>query len=258
MKIQYLPSTFESDGSASERQHLTCVVVNDHVAVDAGSLAFACTSEQRQQIRDVILTHVHLDHIAGLPLFIDDLFATLTEPIRIHATREMIDILERDIFNWAVYPQFSELKNANGPVMEYCRYATGKSFEVKGLTVMPVAVNHNVQSAGMMVSDGRITVGITGDTAATDDIWNEFNRTKDLAAVFVECAFPDEMAELAGVSCHLTPSLLAEELLKFDRVDVPVYVVNIKPMHREKVIAQIVDLTGPNVSILEIGRAYEF
>lgn len=258
MKIQFLPSTFESDGSASERQHLTCIVLDDQVTVDAGSLAFACTSRQREQIRDVILTHVHLDHIAGLPMFIDDLFAGLTEPIRIHATREMIDILERDIFNWAVYPRFSELTNAIGPVIEYCAFETGRPFTVKHLTVSPIAVNHFVQSAGMIVSDGRVSIGITGDTAATDDIWNEFNRTKDLAAVFVECAFPDEMAELAGVSCHLTPSLLAEELLKFDRVDVPVYVVNIKPMHREKVIAQIVDLTGPNVSILEIGRIYEF
>src|SRR3712207_8672222 len=54
------------------------------------------------------------DHIAGLPLFIDDSFAGLEEPIRVYATREVIEILERDIFNWDVYPNFSELKNQNG------------------------------------------------------------------------------------------------------------------------------------------------
>ena len=36
----------------------------------------AASSVQQSAIRDVVLTHAHLDHIAGLPLFIDDLFST--------------------------------------------------------------------------------------------------------------------------------------------------------------------------------------
>ena len=43
----------------------------------------AASATQKKQIRDVVLTHAHLDHIAGLPLFIDDLFASLIEPVRI-------------------------------------------------------------------------------------------------------------------------------------------------------------------------------
>src|SRR5437868_15401047 len=117
MKVQLLPSTFDENGSVSVRQHFMSIVVDDCVAIDAGSLAFACTKRQQENIRDVILTHTHLDHIAGLPLFIDDLFSTLMEPIRIHATREMIGILERDIFNWSIYPRFSELFNDHGPVV---------------------------------------------------------------------------------------------------------------------------------------------
>src|ERR1043165_2965509 len=75
MKLQLLPSTFEPDGSASSRQHLSCLVINDRIAVDAGSLAMAATDAHRQNLRDVVLTHAHLDHIAGLRLFVDDLFA---------------------------------------------------------------------------------------------------------------------------------------------------------------------------------------
>src|SRR3954464_8961290 len=119
MKLQLLPSTFEEDGRASARQHLACFVVDDLVAIDAGSLAMATTSVQKKQIRDVVLTHAHLDHIAGLPLFIDDLFATLTAPIRIHACHGVIEALESHIFNWSVYPRFSELANSNGAVIEY-------------------------------------------------------------------------------------------------------------------------------------------
>src|SRR5437868_1212719 len=100
MKVQLLPSTIDENGRASARQHMLTMVIDDRVAIDAGCLAFSCSDVQRAQIRDIILTHTHLDHIAGLPLFIDDLFATLTEPVTVHATRQMIDILERDIFNW--------------------------------------------------------------------------------------------------------------------------------------------------------------
>src|SRR3954447_11650567 len=117
MKVQLLPTSIDENGRASARQHLLTIIVDDCVAIDAGCLAFSCSDIQREQVRDIILTHTHLDHIAGLPLFIDDLFATLTAPITVHATAEMIDTLERDIFNWRIYPRFSELRNSHGAVV---------------------------------------------------------------------------------------------------------------------------------------------
>ena len=99
------------------------------VAVDAGSIAIALTNEQREKVKDIIVTHPHMDHIASLPIFIDDLYPTLKEPMRVHATQEVIDLLERDIFNWNVYPRFSELKNDFGPVMEYVPIPEGQEFQ---------------------------------------------------------------------------------------------------------------------------------
>src|SRR5438105_15610193 len=177
MKVQLLPSTFDENGNASNRQHLMSIVVDDCVAIDAGSLAFACTKKQQANIRDILLTHTHLDHIAGLPLFIDDLFSKLTEPVRVHATREMIDILERDLFNWSIYPRFSELSNDFGPVIEYREIGSGTEFEVKHLKIRNVAVNHSVSALGYLIDDGMVSIGITGDTAETGDIWRAFNET---------------------------------------------------------------------------------
>lgn len=258
MKIQLLPSTIDENGMASARQHLLCIVVDDSVAIDAGCLAFSCTDKQRVQVRDIILTHTHLDHIAGLPLFIDDLFATLTEPVRIHATREMIEILERDIFNWSIYPRFSELSNDNGPVVQYREFVRGTSFDVKHLSVQSVAVNHKVSASGYIVSDGDVTVAITGDTAETDDIWQACGAVSDLKAIFVECAFPDELGDLALVSSHLTPARLKTELAKLGQSGVPVFVINMKPMYREKVIRQIEAASLPGINILEVGKVYNF
>src|ERR1043165_4537004 len=106
MKVQLLPTTIDENGRASARQHLLTIVVDDRVAIDAGSLAFSCTDLQREQVGDIVLTHTHLAHIAGLRVFIDDLLATPKEPIAIHATREMIETLEKHVFNWSIYPRF--------------------------------------------------------------------------------------------------------------------------------------------------------
>ena len=129
MKIQLLPSTFDQQGRATQEQRLTCYLIDDCVAFDAGSIALAITDSQRDTVRDIIVTHPHLDHIATLPIYIDDLFGFLENPIRIHATEEVINLLERDVFNWTVYPRFSELKNDRGPVMEYVPFKTGVEFE---------------------------------------------------------------------------------------------------------------------------------
>ena len=52
MRIQMLPSTIDENGRASVRQHLLSIIIDDAVAIDAGSLAFSCTNKQRQQVRD--------------------------------------------------------------------------------------------------------------------------------------------------------------------------------------------------------------
>jgi len=190
-------------------------------------------------------------------MYVDDLFSSLERPICVHATREMIDILEKHVFNWAVYPRFSELTNANGKVLEYQEFAGGDTFEVGHLTITSVRVNHEVSACGYLVSDGKISVGITGDTAETDDFWTLCNERDDLAAIFVECAFPNELADLAKVSCHLTPNGLKRELEKFTKNKCPVYLINLKPTYREQVVAEVNSLEMRNAEILEVGRVYD-
>ena len=258
MKIQMLPSSIDENGMASARQHLLSIVIDDCVAIDAGCLAMSCSDLQRSRIRDVILTHTHLDHIAGLPMFIDDLFASLTEQIRIHATRQMIETLEQDIFNWSVYPRFSELSNEHGPVVEYCEFEMGSEFGVKHLTVRSIAVNHPVSACGYIISDSSGSVAITGDTSETDDIWEVCNQLPDLKAVFVECAFPDELDQLASISHHLTPSRLEGEIRKLSSRDYPVFIINMKPMYREKVMAQIRKANLNQFEPMTVAKVYEF
>ena len=234
------------------------MVLDNAVAFDAGSLAMACSEEQRTSIRDVIISHAHLDHVAGLPLFIDDLFATLTEPIRVHATPEVIEVLEEHIFNWKIYPRFSELANEFGPVVEYVEFRPGSCFEVHNLTVDPIEVDHKVQSCGFVISDDTTTIAVTGDTAPTDAFWARVNKLPSLQAVLIECAFPNELAELAALSFHMTPDELGNELKKLERSDCEIFVMNIKPAYCVETVSQIRELNIERLKILEVGKIYEW
>ncbi len=258
MKFQLLPSTFNENGKASKRQHLSCFIVDDRVAIDAGSLGMAANSVQKKQVRDVILTHAHIDHIAGLPLFIDDLFASIEKPVEIYASKKVIEILEKNIFNWDVYPRFSELENENGVVLKYYPFETGEEFEVEHLKVKAIGVNHKVPAVGFVVSDGNAKFAITGDTAEMDEFWNVVNNENNLKALLIECAFPDRLMELAEVSHHLTPQKLKKELKKFKQPDCPIYVKNLKPMYYKEIKEELKSLNIRNLHILKVNKIYNF
>lgn len=256
MRIQLLPSTFDAQGVATLEQRLTCFLIDDCVAVDAGSIAIALTNEQRSTVKDVIVTHPHLDHIASLPIFIDDLYNTLQEPMRIHATEEVIGLLERDVFNWNVYPRFSDLKNDYGPVMEYVPIPIGTPFSVAHLNVVAVPVNHIVPTIGLIVSDGQKSVAFSSDTAETDEFWKIVNEMKELDALLIETSFPDRMAKLAEVSRHFTPASLGQELKKLNHNGMDIMAVHLKPTYRDEIIEELKALNIPKLSVMEPGKVY--
>jgi cAMP phosphodiesterase len=235
-------------------------LIDDCVSLDAGSLAFSITSSQRDKIRNVVLSHAHLDHIAGLPLFIDDLYADLKEPVCVYALQEVVEILERDVFNWAVYPKFSELKNEFGEVLKYQVFEQGKTFAVAHLNFSPISVNHHVPTSGFVVSDSKSKIAFTSDTAEMGEFWNVVNSEENLDAILIECAFPNKLNELAKSSFHLTPQRLSVELDKFQpkAKKCPIFVINIKPMYFEEICQEINNLNIENLKIFEVGREYTF
>ncbi|HJY27257.1 MAG TPA: 3',5'-cyclic-nucleotide phosphodiesterase [Pyrinomonadaceae bacterium] len=258
MRIQLLPSTFDAHGVANLEQRLTCFLIDDCVAVDAGSIAIALTNEQRSKIKDIIVTHPHMDHVASLPIFIDDLYPSLQQPMRVHATQEVIHLLERDIFNWNLYPRFSDLKNDYGPVMEYVPIPIGKAFNVAHLTVVAVPVNHIVPTVGLVISDGRKSVAFSSDTAETEQFWTILNEMKDLDALLIEASFPNRMAKLAEVSRHFTPASLGQELKKLTHNGMDIMAVHLKATYRDEIIEQLNALNIPKLKAMEPGRVYEW
>jgi cAMP phosphodiesterase len=256
LRIRLLPS---SAGRDSQLQCLTSFLIDNRVAVDGGSLGFALVPEEIGTIRDIIITHSHADHTASLPIYVAEAFSALTDPIVIYGSDEVIATLRKHVFNDHVWPDFEKipLPTGKGPTVEFKELRAGEKIKVADLDVTPISVNHLVPTFGLMVEGDGVAVIFTSDTYSTDEIWQVAKANKGLRAVFVDVSFPNEMGQLAEVSKHLTPVLLAKELEKLDRA-VEVYAVHIKPTHRDQVINELAELSDPQVRVGEIGHIYEW
>jgi ribonuclease BN (tRNA processing enzyme) len=225
-------------------------LIDDTVLLDAGTIGPRLTLVEQQRIRVVLLSHLHFDHIKGLPTLADNLSETMEEPLVVAAPASVIRGLQEHVFNDEVYPNFFQLPEQR-PVLQPLVLEIGKSVTIDHLEVMPIAVNHTVPTVGYLVKDERGTLLYSGDTYKTDEIWAYARMIPNLRAAFIEASFPNNMAHLAELSKHLTPSLLAQEWAKLHHDQLPVYAYHLKPPYRQKIVQELESLGIPNLSILE-------
>jgi ribonuclease BN (tRNA processing enzyme) len=223
------------------------------VLVDAGTVGSALFLPEQQRIRQILLSHLHFDHVKGLPTLGDNLVGITAPPVLLRSIPEVLDGLRRYVFNEELYPDFFKLPTPDHPVFSTRPLAIGRPNDVGGLAVTPVPVNHLVPTIGFLIRDGNSSVLYSGDTYQTEELWKAAANEQTLKAAFIETSFPDDLSDLARASKHLTPALLAEEFRKIGRPDLPLYIYHMKPRFRRKIQQQLMDLKIANLHILEEG-----
>ena len=178
-------------------------------------------------------------------------------PISLFATRESIECLREHIFNNRIWPDFEHIKlsNGNGTSLRFTEIVPGVPFRVRDLDVTAVWTNHTVPTVGLAIEKEGAAIILTSDTYVTKKLWHMANKLENLGAIFVDVSYPNEMAEFAETSKHLTPEKLDRELRALER-EVPVYAIHLKPLYREQILRQIEDLGRRNLYVAEIGRDY--
>lgn len=233
-------------------------LINDSVLLDAGSATSSLTIEEQERVSDILITHSHLDHIKDIMFLADNLAGRVRRPINLIATEEIISIIQGSFLNNTVWPDFTLIPTISDPVLRFKPIRTEEMIRIDNLSVKAVEVNHTVKGVCYFVRDEGGTILHSGDTGPTDRMWQIANETEDLRAIFIEASFPNEMLRLAEISKHLTPKLLEEELKKFKKGHVPVYVVHMKPQYIEILKKELTDLRHPNLHFLEQGQELEF
>lgn len=236
---------------------MTSLLVNDTLAMDAGWVSGALSLKEQVRVKDVLISHSHLDHTCSLPFLIDNNFSAPGFSLRIYAIPEVVASMRSHLFNNHTWPDFTCLPNDLTPVLKLVEVRVEHAFTVNGLRIRAVPVSHVVPTTGFIIEDGRGAIAFSSDTGPTQRFWEVVNGVKRLRAVITETSFPNELQELANVSGHLTPATLAVELRKLER-DVPVYLYGGKPRHLARIERQVAALKHRRLELLVQGRTYRF
>jgi ribonuclease BN (tRNA processing enzyme) len=256
VKVTLVPSAL-SDRGLGQDQFLTSYRINDTLAIDAGSLGWADTVHEQAHVKHILITHTHMDHIASLPIFLENTYQGNKNCVTIHGSEATLDCLRRDVFNDRVWPDFLRLGAKDAPFFRMAVLESEKTIELEGLRITPVPVDHVVPTFGFLVEEDGAAVVIVGDTGPTEAIWEYANRAANLKAVFLEATFPESLASLAAVSKHLTPALFAREVQKLKQ-STRVVAVHIKARYRAEVTREMHALGIPELLIATAGKIYTF
>ncbi len=218
----------------------TCFQIDDDILIDAGTGLGELALNDMSGVRHIFLTHSHMDHITGIPLLADSMFGINEEPIVIHALEKTIKALKAHIFNWVIWPDFSELPNKEHPCITFLAMQPGEKITIRERTFEMIAVNHTVPGVGYCVQDSRNTIAFSGDTTTNDSLWQALNKYKKLDLLFIESAFSNKEIEISKLAKHYCPSLLSEDIKKLNHKP-EVWLTHFKPGEEDLIFNQCLE-----------------
>jgi len=235
----------------------TAFLVDEDVLIDAGTGVGDLSHDEMRRIRHIFVTHSHIDHIASIPLLVDSLFGELEQPLVVHAQQATIDALREHVFNWNIWPDFSELPNDERPVLRFEALEPGESISVGGRTFEAIPVCHTVPAVAYRCSDATAAFCFSGDTSTNDTLWTALNDAGPLDMLIVEVGFPDADIELAHLARHYSPSLLAADIAKLDARP-RICVTHIKPGEDARTMDELrAALPGHDLHRLQGGESFQ-
>jgi ribonuclease BN (tRNA processing enzyme) len=195
----------------SQSSKFISLLIDDTLAIDAGGLTSSLSFEAQRKLRAILLTHQHYDHIRDVPAIAMSLYLQ-GNTISIYSTQPVYDVLSSHLLDGKLYPKFLEQRGQE-PTVKFTIIEPHKLEHIAGYSILAVPVNHSVPTVGYQITspDGKI-VFYTGDTGpGLTSCW----QCVSPQLLIAEVTAPNRYEEFAQQSGHLTPSLLAQELVSF-------------------------------------------
>ena len=247
-----------SGGIGGRHLRTTSFLVDNDVLIDAGSGVGDLSLAELGRIDHVFVTHSHLDHVTSIPFLVDTVGGMRDSPITVHATEETLDILRKHLFNWKIWPDFAEIPTLEAPFLRYEEIELGRTVTIAGREITALPAIHAVPAVGYHLDSGQGSLVFTGDTGPNDELWRIVNQIANLKILIIETAFSNRERYLAEVSRHLCPSMLAEELAKFER-RAEIWITHLKPGEIELIMEEIEATVGSlRPRMLQNDQVFEF
>ncbi|WP_343523614.1 3',5'-cyclic-nucleotide phosphodiesterase [Pedobacter sp.] len=238
-------------------------------AIDMKSLKGISEEVQRRQIKGYLISHGHLDHLAGLIIN-----SPADTAKNIYGLPSVLNILKDKYFTWDAWANFAnEGEKPQLKKYTYFPLVENNNYQLEGtaMKVKAFELSHGnpYKSTAFLINHDDIYILYLGDTGADEieksdklaSLWRSIApliTAGQLKAIFLEVSFPDEQPDkqLFG---HLTPKLFFNELSKLEALTtdkafkkVSFIVTHIKPPRStaEKVKQQLISGNIKNLKLI--------
>lgn len=248
-----------SSGGELPGYNSSAFLIDGKVLLDAGTIGSSLQESKQWEIRDILITHAHLDHIKAIPFLADNIIIkNKRHSVTLFGTEVTLSTLRSHLLNDKLWPDFTRISASIEPVIKIKTIVPGKAFRVHGYTVTAYPMNHTVPAVGYIIRDGfGRTLLYTGDTGPTEQIWTSNHH---IHVMIIEVSFPNNMEELAIKTGHLTPNLLELEIDKMKHLPERILITHLKPQYIEKIGKELQAIKKKRrlaVQIIRDGRTYE-
>lgn len=241
--------------SESRNTRYMSLLVDDILVLDAGCLTSALSFRNQMNIKAVLLTHGHYDHIRDIPAFGMNLFLRRRNS-KIFTHKAVYEVLNQYYFDGKTYPDFQH-KPTENPTLKINVIEAYHQINIEGYTVLPVPVNHSLEAMGYQITskDGK-SIFYSGDTGpGLNNVWNHISPQ----VLFIELTAPNEWENAMSKVGHMTPNVLKRELLNFKNIrgySPQVIAVHVNPAGERKILSELVSVretTGIDISLAKEG-----
>jgi len=232
-----------SGGIGGRHLRTTSMLLDHDVLIDAGTGVSDLSLTELSLIDHIFVTHSHLDHISSIPFLVDTVGGMRANPVTVYAQSATIEVMRNHVFNWSIWPDFTQLPTVDKPFMRFEPIQIGQEIEIKGRKITALPANHVVPAVGFHLDSGKASLVFSGDTTTNDALWKLVNKINNLKYVIIETAFCNREKQLAILSKHLCPSMLAEELAKLER-SAEIFISHLKPGEIELTMQEIEECAG--------------
>jgi len=216
MKIRFLGA----HNTETSTSGLMCLLIDESVALDAGSMTSRLSLAAQLAIKAVLVTHPHYDHIRDLPMLTMNCFLNGGK-VHAYGSQAVKDVLSGHILNGKIYSNFFAR-----PVMDFHVIEPNTPFSIDKYHVLPVTVNHSVPANGYQVTLDGSSFFYTGDTGpGLEKCWGHVSPE----LLIIEVTSSNRFTDFGRDSKHLTPQLLKEELSAFQ--DIHGYIPMVVAVH---------------------------
>lgn len=245
-----------SSGAELRGYNLPAFLIDDCILLDAGTIGASLNETAQWKIRDILVTHAHLDHIRGIPFLLDNiLLRNKRHNVTVISIPYVLNSLKDNLLNNIIWPDFTKIPDTKTPLLKLKTIIPGQPFNLCGYKVIAYNVGHSVPAVGYIIEDiKKKRLLYTGDTGPTDAIWK---AAQDIDCAIIEISFPNRLEVIAIKTGHLTPRLLMKEIRKMKNLPEKILIAHQKPQYLKQIRREIDALRMKKIKILRDGEIYE-